>query len=73
MYDMKHLEKLDKIGTLAPAAMAAFWAFDKAAMAAGEIPVKYKELIAIAVAHTTQCLLHRNPCRPGARRRCDRR
>jgi alkylhydroperoxidase/carboxymuconolactone decarboxylase family protein YurZ len=55
MYDMKHLEKLDKIGTLAPAAMAAFWAFDKAAMAAGEIPVKYKELIAIAVAHTTQC------------------
>jgi AhpD family alkylhydroperoxidase len=30
-------------------------AFDKAAMAAGAIPVKYKELMALAVAFTTQC------------------
>src|SRR5262249_12172636 len=29
--------------------------FDKAAVAPGAIPVKYKELIAIAVAMTTQC------------------
>ena len=35
--------------------MKAFWAFDKAAMAAGAIPVKYKELMALAVAFTTQC------------------
>ncbi|MEO8429600.1 MAG: carboxymuconolactone decarboxylase family protein [Verrucomicrobiota bacterium] len=35
--------------------MKAFWAFDKAAVADGAIPVKYKELIAIAVALTTQC------------------
>jgi len=34
--------------------MKAFWAFDKAAVADGEIPVKYKELIAVAVALTTQ-------------------
>ena len=40
---------------LAPAVMKAFWAFDKAAVADGVIPVKYKELIAIAVALTTQC------------------
>jgi AhpD family alkylhydroperoxidase len=35
--------------------MKAFWAFDKAAVAEGVIPVKYKELIAVAVALTTQC------------------
>ena len=35
--------------------MKAFWAFDKAAVADGAIPVKYKELIAVAVALTTQC------------------
>nr|WP_211325550.1 carboxymuconolactone decarboxylase family protein [Roseimicrobium gellanilyticum] len=40
---------------LAPEAMKAFWAFDKLAVAEGEIPVKYKELIAVAVAVTTQC------------------
>ncbi len=40
---------------LAPELMKAFWAFDKAAVAEGAIPVKYKELIAIAVALTTQC------------------
>jgi AhpD family alkylhydroperoxidase len=35
--------------------MKAFWAFDKAAMAEGAIPVKYKELMALSVAFTTQC------------------
>ena len=40
---------------LAPELMKAFWAFDKAAVAAGAIPVKYIELIAVAVALTTQC------------------
>lgn len=39
----------------APEVMKAFWAFDKAAVADGAIPVKYKELIAVAVAMTTQC------------------
>ena len=55
MYDQKNLAKLKKMDSLAPDAMKAFWAFDKAALADGAIPVKYKELIAVAVAHTTQC------------------
>ena len=41
MYDMKHLGKLKALDANAPAAMQAFWAFDKAAMAEGAIPVKY--------------------------------
>ncbi|HEY0704247.1 MAG TPA: carboxymuconolactone decarboxylase family protein [Candidatus Acidoferrales bacterium] len=55
MYDMKNLAKLKKLDTGAPDAMKAFWAFDKAAMAEGAIPVKYKELMALSVAFTTQC------------------
>jgi AhpD family alkylhydroperoxidase len=55
MYDMKNLGKLKKLAELAPDAMKAFQAFDAAALAAGAIPVKYKELIAVAVALTTQC------------------
>lgn len=55
MYDMKNLRKLKTLDANAPAAMKAFWAFDKAAMADGAIPVKYKELMALAVAFTTQC------------------
>ena len=55
MYTGENLNKLGKVGDLAPDAMAAFWAFDKAALAEGEIPKKYKELMAIAVALTTQC------------------
>ena len=55
MYDMKNLEKLKSLEANAPEAIKAFWAFDKAALAAGAISVKNKELIAIAVAFTTQC------------------
>ena len=55
MYDMKNLGKLKQLEANAPEAVKAFWAFDKAAMAAGAIPVKYKELMALAVAFTTQC------------------
>jgi AhpD family alkylhydroperoxidase len=55
MYNKSNLAKLKKMDTLAPEVMKAFWAFDKAAVADGAIPVKYKELIAVAVAVTTQC------------------
>jgi len=56
MYDMaKNLPKLKSMGTNAPEAFKAYVAFDKAAMADGAIPVKYKELMALAVAFTTQC------------------
>ena len=55
MYHPENLAKLKQMDTLAPEVMKAFWAFDQAAVAEGAIPVKYKELIAIAVALTTQC------------------
>lgn len=55
MYTKENLKRLKKMNDLAPEVMKAFWAFDKAAVAEGAIPVKYKELIAIAVAVTTQC------------------
>lgn len=55
MYDMKNLTRLKIIEVNAPSAMKAYMAFDKAAMADGAIPVKYKELMALAVAFTTQC------------------
>lgn len=55
MYDMKNMTKLKTIGELAPEGFKAFVAFDEAAMKEGAIPAKYKELMAIAVALTTQC------------------
>ena len=55
MFTKENLTKIKKLNALAPDLMKAFWAFDKLAVAEGAIPVKYKELIAIAVALTTQC------------------
>src|SRR5437588_13099697 len=55
MYNKNNLAKIKKMDSLAPEVMKAFWAFDQAAVAEGAIPVKYKELIAVAVALTTQC------------------
>lgn len=55
MYSLDNLKKLPNLGKLAPDATTAFWAYDKAALADGAIPKKYKELMAIAVALTTQC------------------
>jgi len=55
MYTKENLTKLKRMDSLAPQVMKAFGAFDKAAVAEGAIPVKYKELIAVAVALTTQC------------------
>ena len=55
MYSKENLAKLKKMDSLAPEVMKAFWAFDKASVAEGAIPVKYKELIAVGIALTTQC------------------
>ena len=55
MYNKENLAKIKKMNELAPEVMKAFFAFDKVAVADGAIPVKYKELIAVAVAVTTQC------------------
>lgn len=55
MYDPANLKKLKNLKELAPDAMNAFIAFDQAALKDGAIPKKYKELIALGVAFTTQC------------------
>jgi AhpD family alkylhydroperoxidase len=55
MYDMKNLKKFPRLGELAPEAFKAFVAFDEAVVKYGVIPLKYKELMAVAVALTTQC------------------
>ena len=56
MYEMANIKKkLKALGSAAPTTMDAFWAFDKAALSDGLVPKKYKELIALAVALTTQC------------------
>ena len=55
MYDMRNLAKFPRLGELAPEGFKAFVAFDQIAYQDGAIPAKYKELMAIAVALTTQC------------------
>ena len=55
MYKKENLTRIKKMNELAPDLMKAFWAFDKAAVAEGAISAKNKELIAVAVAVTTQC------------------
>lgn len=55
MFDMKNLRKLKTLGEQAPEAMRAFQAFDQAAFAEGALSAQHKQLIAVAVALTTQC------------------
>ena len=55
MYDVKNLRKFEMLAELAPEAFKAFVAFDEAVVQHGVVPLKYKELIAVAVALTTQC------------------
>ncbi|HSU05950.1 MAG TPA: carboxymuconolactone decarboxylase family protein [Acetobacteraceae bacterium] len=55
MYDMKNLSALKTMDSAAADGMRAFWAFDKAAFAPGALDVKTKQIMALAVALTTQC------------------
>ncbi|MBA3936084.1 MAG: carboxymuconolactone decarboxylase family protein [Planctomycetes bacterium] len=55
MYDMSNLAKFNDLEQLAPAAFRSFATFDQAAFLGPAIPLKYKELMAVAVALTTQC------------------
>ncbi len=55
MFDMQNLKKIASFKETAPDAMAGFVALDQAAMKDGAISKKNKELIALAVALTTQC------------------
>ncbi|WP_019831851.1 carboxymuconolactone decarboxylase family protein [Sphingomonas sp. PR090111-T3T-6A] len=55
MHDMSKLKNLKHLDQGAPEAMKAFWAFDKAVFKDGAISELNKQLIAVAVALTTQC------------------
>jgi AhpD family alkylhydroperoxidase len=55
VYDITRLPTLTRLGELAPESYRAFVAFDAAAFAGGVIPLKYKELMTVAVALTTHC------------------
>ncbi|HSQ58612.1 MAG TPA: carboxymuconolactone decarboxylase family protein [Gemmata sp.] len=55
MYDRANLKKIKTMKELAPEAMAAFDALNAAVFKDGALSVKVKELMAIAVAMTTQC------------------
>lgn len=55
MYDPAQMKKLKTMRELAPQGMAAFDALNAAVFKDGALPLKVKELIAVAVAVTTQC------------------
>src|SRR5262249_47538022 len=55
MFDMKNLSRLEKMDENAPDSIRAFWAFSRAIFADGALTVQQKQVIAVAVALTTQC------------------
>jgi AhpD family alkylhydroperoxidase len=55
MYPPATREMAQQRRDLAPAAQAAFDAFGKATFADGALSAKMKQIIAVAVAHVTQC------------------
>jgi AhpD family alkylhydroperoxidase len=55
MFPSSTREIAQKRRELAPDAEAAFQAFGKAVFADGALPAKTKQIIAVAVAHVTQC------------------
>ncbi|WP_101842905.1 carboxymuconolactone decarboxylase family protein [Halobacillus sp. Marseille-P3879] len=55
LYQKSYFNRLPELGDLAPEAFKAFVEFDQKAVAPGKLPAKLKEIIAIAVAHTTGC------------------
>ncbi len=55
-YDPKDLDSIDRLAKLAPVEFNAWVNLDRiVSREDGRIPRKYRELIALAVAHTTQC------------------
>jgi AhpD family alkylhydroperoxidase len=55
LYPTSTRELATKRRALAPDAEAAFRAFSQAVFADGALPAKVKQIIAVAVAHVTQC------------------
>jgi len=54
MFDMKKPSQLKRLDENAPEVMKAFWEFDKPPFMPGGIDVLHKQLMAVAVALTTQ-------------------
>lgn len=54
-YKKSDVKKLRKVRELSPESFKAYVEFDKQALSDGALSAKVKRLIAIAVAHTTQC------------------
>jgi len=55
MYPLSTRELAQKRRELAPEPEAAFQAFSQAVFADGALPAKMKQIVAVAVAHVTQC------------------
>ena len=55
LYNKSYFNRLGELNDLAPEVFKAFAQFDKLALSEGKLTKKLKELIAIAVAHTTGC------------------
>ncbi|PTX61861.1 AhpD family alkylhydroperoxidase [Melghirimyces profundicolus] len=55
LYDKVHIRHLKKLGDLVPDVHKAHQGFAEAVMKDGVLSVKEKELIAVAVAHSTEC------------------
>ena len=56
-HDTDDLKRIKDLGKLAPEEFKAWLALDRiVAREDGKIPRKYRELMALAVAHTTQCV-----------------
>ena len=55
MFDMRNLTKLKKLDENAPDVMKPFWAFNAELFKDGATDVLHKQLMAVAVALTTQC------------------
>jgi AhpD family alkylhydroperoxidase len=56
VYETANMKKIKTLKELAPEGMAAWATLNEVSMKDGAIPRKYKELLALAVAFTTQCV-----------------
>ncbi|WP_025684203.1 carboxymuconolactone decarboxylase family protein [Paenibacillus maysiensis] len=55
LFKKSNFKRIGEFNSISPEIFQAFVAFDKLALAEGKLTAKYKELIAIAIAHTTGC------------------
>jgi len=55
LYERSNLQKIGELNEHAPVGFKGYQTFNQAAMEAGELSVKFKEIIAVAIATTTQC------------------